>query len=153
MHVIKDGPGRPVKRFIEDHIPRFEGAKLPDMGTAIGVANERNELVGGFYFHDYDSHAGVVEVSMASTVKNWWTRKVLYELLSYAFIDLKCQMVGSRISTTDAALRRQLKAYGFNEYVIPRLFGEHHDAAICTLTIQDWYANRFTQSYLKSIGG
>lgn len=142
MHLVYGCPDQ-VRRFIEQGISRCTERGLPDHGIAIGVANEDNIIVGGFYYHDYDPDAGVIEVSMASNDKRWWNRSVLYGLLSYPFYDLNCQMVGSRVSMTDTALVRQLKAYGFDIHVIPRLFGREHDGAICTLTLEQWENNKF----------
>ena len=147
MHLVYDGPDRPIKAFIEANIERCAERGLPRSGVAIGVANNDNVLVGGFYYHDYDPDAGVIEISLASTDKRWWTRSVLYGLLKYPFYDLGCQMIGSRTSAKDKALLRQLKAYGFDIHIIPRLFGREHDVAICTLTIEQWEANGFHREH------
>lgn len=120
---------------------------MPGNSAAIGVADGNNELIGGFVYHDYDPQAGVIEVSMASIDKRWWSRAILYGLLSYPFYQLECQMVGSRISASDLPLRRMLKAYGFSEYIIPRLFGREADGAICTLTIEAWQGNGFHKEH------
>lgn len=143
MNRLVYGPQEPLKTFIERNIPRCRARGLPQAGKAIGVVNRNAELVGGFYYHDHDPEAGVIEISMAAIVKNWWSRAILFGLLDYPFNQLGCQMIGSRISADDLALRRQLKAFGFSEHLIPRLFGRDADGAICTLTVDAWRGNKF----------
>lgn len=132
-----------VKAFVEQNIPSCAQRGLPDKGRGIGVANDRNEIVGGFYYHDWNPDAGVIEISGASTDKRWLTRKVLYGLFAYPFNDLGCQLVAMRHSANDKALARMLKAYGFHQATIPRLFGRGHDAIVSTLTDDAWRSNGF----------
>lgn len=137
------GPQEPIKAFIEAHIPRCAVRGLPSPGFAIGVIDGDGNLVGGFYYHDYDPDAGVIEVSASSTDKRWLTRKTLLGLFSYPFNDLGCQLVAARHSAKDAPLARMFRAYGFKQVTIPRLFGRDDDAIVSTLTVEDWKDNGF----------
>ena len=145
-------PQPALKGFIERNIARCSGRGLPQPGMAIGVINADSELIGGFYYHDYDPDAGVIEISGASLDKKWLTKATLYGLFAYPFHDLHCQLVAMRHSAKDIALARMLKAYGFQQATIPRLFGRGEDAIISTLTLEDWEGNAFTRSYLQRIG-
>lgn len=137
------GPQPVLKRFIELNIARCAGRGLPEAGKAIGVINGQDELVGGFYYHDFDPDAGVIEISGASTEKRWLTRPVLYRLFSYPFNELNCQIVAMRHSARDKPLARMLRAYGFHQVTVPRLFGRDEDAIISTLTDDAWRDNKF----------
>lgn len=137
------GPKEPIKAFIESHIPRCVERGLPGSGVAIGVIDDENNLCGGFYYHDYDPDAGVIEISAAATDKRWLTRRTLYSLFSYPFNELGCQLVATRHSVRDKPLARMFRAYGFKQVIIPRLFGRDEDAIVSTLTVEDWRANKF----------
>ena len=139
------GPQEPLKAFIERNIPRCATRGLPQSGKAIGVINRANQLVGGFYYHDYDPDAGTIEISGASVEKRWLTKEILKGLFSYPFDGLGCQLVAMRHSAKDKALARMLRAYGFSQVTIPRLFGRDDDAIVSTLTVEDWRANRFNR--------
>ena len=138
------GPQIEIKRFIETHIPRCAGRGLPEMGAAIGVIDGRKRLVGGFYYHDFDPDAGVIEISAAATSRRWLTRQTLKSLFSYPFNDLKCQLVAARHSARDEHIARMFKSYGFNQVTIPRLFGRDDDGIVSTLTDDAWRTNKFS---------
>lgn len=141
-------PREEIKAFIGANIPRCAERGLPPKGSAIGVV-KGDELIGGFFYHDYDPDAGVIEISGASTDKGWLTRLVLFTLFSYPFLDLGCQMVAMRHSANDKPLARMLRAYGFKQVVIPRLFGRHEDAIVSTLTVEDWLNNGFHKRQMQ----
>lgn len=135
------GMNERVAEFVASQIP-FCAARGFDTCTAIGVERD-GRLIGGFVFHDYAPEFGVIEISFAGTDKRWLTRSVIYGMFSYVFNDIGCQMACSR---TPASLRhaiRMLKAYGFEQVTVPRLFGRDVDGIISTLTAEDWRANKF----------
>lgn len=135
------GPQPVLKAFIEAHIPRI--TRLSEPGFGIGVIDTSDKLVGGFWYHDFDAKAGVLEISGAASNKRWLSRKVLHGLFSHPFDALGCQMVAMRHSANDKALARMLKAYGFHQVTIPRLFGRHEDGIVSTLTDDAWRSNKF----------
>jgi len=104
---------------------------------------EGRDVKAGVAFHDWQPHAGVIEISGASNSKKWLTRPVLMAIFSYVFIDLKCQLCVARIDPDNHSLLRIFKAYGFNDYRIPRLMGRDKDQIIVTLTDDAWRSNRF----------
>ena len=142
MHLVRGLPDV-VRAMVAAMIPRCAERGFLPGSYAIGVANERNEIVGGFVYHDYDPESGVLEISGASCDKRWLTRETLYGLFAHPSNELNCQMVAMRHSPEDKALARMLKAYGFKTIIIPRLLGRNHDALLSTLTVEDWRANGF----------
>lgn len=118
-----------------------EGKKL-QADTIMGVADGET-VVAGVGFHNYDSEAGVVEISAASDDKRWLTRPVLREMFGYAFDQLGCQSVVARIDAKNVRLARIFKAYGFREYVIPRLRGRNDAERIMVLYDDAWQKNGF----------
>ena len=133
-----------VAAFVASRIP-FCAARGFDQYSAIGVARDE-QLVGGFVFHDYVPEFGVIELSFASADPRWLTRPVLYGVFSYVFDAMGCQMACSR---TPASLRpalRMVRAYGFKQVTVPRLFGREEDGIISTLTVEDWKSNGFHRS-------
>lgn len=141
IHTVR-GFSEAVKRFVEQRIPRCEKRGLYPGGTGIAVA-DNDLIIGGFYYHHFDPESGVVEISAAADDKRWLTRRVLYDLFSYPFDELGCQMVLLRHSANDKPLARMLRAYGFDQVTIPRLFGRNEDCIISTLTVEAWRNNGF----------
>lgn len=78
------------------------------------------------------------------------TRAILNELFGYAFNKIGCQMVVTRNSVTNTRLHRQLKAYGFTRFDVPRLFGRDEDGVFWTLTDSDWKQSRYYEPKPKS---
>lgn len=138
------GRSQDVARFVADLIPRCRERGFGNC-SAIGVLDADNRLVGGMVYHDWDPGAGVIEFSGAAVSPRWLTRPVLHRLFSYPFDELGCQLVATRNSARNTRLHRQLKAYGFERFDIPRLFGRDEDAVVWTLTVEGWRANRFNR--------
>ena len=130
-----------VERFVAKRIPRCADGFGPCLG--IGIVNDAGDLVAGWIYHGWDVPAGTIEFSGASDTPRWMTRKVLQGLFSYAFDALGCQMIMTRNSVHNTRLHRQLSAYGFTRYDVPRLFGRNENAVFWTLTDDDWKASRF----------
>jgi len=137
----------PVRNFIAEHIAHVGPGGLPEGSYSIGVADDANQIVGGFCYHDWRKENGVCEISGASTDRHWLTRQVLFELFAFPFNKLGCQMVVMRHKPEDKALARMLGAYGFKTVRLPRMFGRDADGLISTLTVEDWRANGFHRNY------
>lgn len=101
------------------------------------------ELVGAMVFHNYESGAGVIEVSGAADHPKWLTRKILHEMFAFPFDEIGCQLVVMRVSASNTRLSRILTAYGFESYRIPRLRGRNEDEIVFTLTDDRWRNNGF----------
>lgn len=134
------GCDEPVARFVASLIPW--AAHGFGECRAIGIAND-DALVGGFVFHDWSPEAGVIEISYAGIGRRWLTRRTLYSAFSYVFDGIRCQMAVARTPASLAHGVRIVRAYGFTQVRIPRLFGRDEDGIISTLTIEAWKANGF----------
>jgi len=147
--VLPDEGGK-VARWVAQHIPGCERG----FGncTALAVI-DADTLVAGIVYHNYAPAAGVIEISASSTTPRWLTRSVLFEMFSYPFEQIGCQLVAMRIRPSDKPLRRMLKAYGFSEYLIPRLRGRHEAELVMTLTDDAWRANGFHDTKKDAANG
>ncbi|MBK1870077.1 N-acetyltransferase [Taklimakanibacter albus] len=131
-----------VAKLVASLIPHVADHGFGENFTAIGVDHE-DELVGGFVFSHWSPDAGTIEISYAGTNRRWLTRPVLYAAFSYVFDGIACQMA---IARTPASLQhavRIVRAYGFKQVTIPRLFGPDQDGIVSTLTAEDWRKNGF----------
>jgi RimJ/RimL family protein N-acetyltransferase len=145
MRVLHGHSAR-VEKFVSEMIPRCADGFGPAYG--VGIINEDGLLVAGMVFHGWDVPAQTIEFSGASITPKWMTRQVLHEVFSYAFDFLGCQMIMTRNSASNKRLHRQLKAFGFTRWDVPRLFGRTEDGVFWTLTDTDWRASPF---YLKDM--
>ena len=131
-----------VAKFISDQIPHVREHGFGDC-RAIGVIDQTGLLVGGMAFHHWWPEAGTIEFSGAATTPKWLTRKILDRMFGYAFSIPGIQMLVTRNSASNTRLHRQLNAYGFDRFDIPRLFGRDDDGVIWTLTKEAFLASRF----------
>src|SRR5690606_346906 len=105
--------------------------------STMGVFDGEN-LIAVILYNNYQPEAGVVEIHGAATDKRWLNRKTLWEMFSFPFLRLGCQLVVMRVSERNEqwngrGLPRLLKAYGFKAYPIPRLRGRDEGEIIYTL--------------------
>ena len=112
---------------------------------AIGVLDNDGRLIGGMVYHNYDPEAEIIEMSGAATDPRWLTRATLGVVYQYPFQVCDCQMVVMRVPADNERLLRQLAVFGYAFIRMPRLFGRDRDGVICTLTVEDWMANKFNQ--------
>ena len=128
--------------YPKEYIAAFVAAQLGFIRgfegySAIGFGEP---LTAGFIYHNWNPEAGTIEVSGASTRRNWAGRDEVKAIFGYPFDELGCQMVVARHSVDNARVRRIWKALGASEYIIPRLRGRDEDEAIATLTVEAWRA-------------
>lgn len=135
---INDG----IARFVASHIPGCDRGFTDFITLAVIDADE---LIAGVVYHNFQPESGVIELSAASTSKRWLTRQVLKAMFSYPFDQLGCQMVVLRVSERNTPMIRIGKAYGFQDFVIPRLRGRDEAEVLLTLTDSDWRTNRFNR--------
>ena len=104
-------------------------------------------IIAVVVFHNFDRHAGVIELSAAADSARCISRPVLREMFGYAFDQLGCQQVVMRIAPDNGAgprgLQRLAKAYGFQPTVLPRMRGRDKDDVLWRLTVEDWRGNGF----------
>lgn len=104
---------------------------------------EDDALIAVILFNGFNPEAGVIEFHGAGISPRWLTRATLREMFAYPFEQVGCQMVVTRNSARNTRLHRQLAAYGFSRFLIPRLRGRDEGEIIWTLTVEDWRANGF----------
>ena len=105
----------------------------------------REDTIGVVVYHDYNPEAGVICMSAAGG-DGWLTRPVLRAMHGYVFDDAGCQMAVLQTSEHNKIMRRIALAFGYREYVIPRLRGRNEAECLLTLTDDDWRASRFNRS-------
>lgn len=110
--------------------------------TTMGVF-EAKTLIAVVTFNNFHRKAGVIELHGASISARWMPRPVLYEMFSYPFDRLGCQMVVMRVSERNTRLLRILSAYGFDHVTVPRMRGRDEAERLFTLTEEAWRANGF----------
>lgn len=141
----------------DDEVSRWVAAQVPgcergfDTCRALGIM-EDGELIGGVVYHHWVPEAGLIEMSGAGTTAKWLPRHVLWEVFSYPFDKIGCQAVFMRVSEKNQmwngrGLPRLLKAYGFVEHHIARLYGRHEDGKIFILYDDVWRVNRFHKQH------
>lgn len=112
------------------------------LSTTLGVF-EHGDLIAALVYYDYDSQAGVIQITGAAASPRWLTRPVLREMFEFPFIKLAVQAVVMRVDPDDRRLDRILTSYGFTKTRLPRLRGRHKDEMLFTLFDDVWRHNRF----------
>jgi RimJ/RimL family protein N-acetyltransferase len=118
-----------------------------DPCTTMGVFDQ-DKLIAVVAFHNYEPEQGVIELSCIAEKKEWLKRHILWEMFSYAFDQLGCQLAVLRVSERNKqwngrGLPRLLKSYGFTSIRIPRLYGRNEDGILYSLTDEAWRCNGF----------
>ena len=111
---------------------------------AIGFLDSEGKLVAGVVFHHYQPEQGVIEISAASTCRNWLNRARLAEIFDYPF-RIGCRLVVARIGEHNARARRIWRSLGSDEYVIPALRSPQEAEVIYTLSAEKWRAGKFKE--------
>lgn len=133
-----DPRSRAVAQWISDRIPGC--GRGWDACVALRVFRE--DTVGAVVFHDWNPEAGVMCMSAAGS-DGWLSRPVLKAMHAYVFDDAGCQLAALQVSERNHRMRRIALAYGYREYVIPRLRGRDEAECLMTLSDDDWRASRF----------
>ncbi len=131
-----------VKPFVLQ-VCELEGGFI-NCQTAAVVDND-GHMVAGVVFHNWNAESGVLEVSAASLSRKWATRGVLRDLFGYVF--KHCQACVARTAENNTTVRRLWKAFGAQEYIIPRLRGREASEAILLLTDDAWAKSKFMRPF------
>lgn len=118
--------------------------------TTMAVFDDR--LVAVVAYHDWNPRAGTICMSAASDSKRWLTREVLYRMHQYPFDQIGCQTVALQVSERNAVMLRIAKAYGYEQYRVPRLRGRDEAEIINVLHDDVWRASRFTAAIVAKAG-
>lgn len=113
-------------------------------GQGVGYLNESGDLIAGIVYHNWSPENGVIEISAASTRRDWLTRAILKEIFTYPFA-IGCRMVVARIGENNRRARRIWRSLGSDEFVIPALRSPTEAEVIYTLTSQQWQTSRFSR--------
>ena len=111
-----------------------------DNTASIGVYQDA-ALVAVVAYHNWNPTTGVISLSGASTSPRWLTRQVAHLSHVYPFEDVKCQMVEMKVNAENHRVLKQLRRFGYQTHLIPRLYGSDADGYICTLTKEAWLEN------------
>jgi len=117
--------------------------------TTMAVFDER--LVAVVAYHDWNPKAGTICMSAASDSKRWLTREVLYRMHEYPFDQIGCQAVALQVSENNAVMLRIAKAFGYEQYRVPRLRGRAEAEIINVLYDDVWRASRFTAPIVAKV--
>lgn len=98
-------------------------------------------LVAGVVFHNWSPEYGVIEVSAAADSPKWASRAVLRELFGYVFS--VAQVCVARTAEENERTRRLWRAFGADEYILPRLRGRTASEALEMLTDDAWANSKF----------
>jgi hypothetical protein len=134
-----------VGDFVAAMIPHVGARGFGPAAKAIGVIDEDGKLIAGLVYHNYDPDAAIIEISGASVSRRWLTRGTIARMYQYPFVTCGCQMVYQRTPAENEYLLGMLAAYDYSFVTVPRMFGRGKDGVICTLTVEDWQANRFNK--------
>lgn len=107
------------------------------------VVDSDSRFAAGLVFHNYDPEAGVIEVSAGALNPKWAQRQVLRDAFAYVF-DV-AQLAVARTAEDNMRVRRLWRAFGADEYIIPRLRGRDSAECILTLTDDSWHNSRFVR--------
>lgn len=113
--------------------------------TAAIAVDAKDSVSAVLVFHNYQPEAGVIEVSAVADDARWAQRSILKDAFNYIYNQLGCQMAAARCDVSNERVRRLWKAFGADEYVIPRLRGRQKDEAILTLTDDAWRSSRLSR--------
>lgn len=115
--------------------------------STLGVFDGK-ELAGVVVYHNFHRGHGIIEMSAAADTPRWLSRPVLSAMFEYAFIDLGCQLVTTRVDPENKRLRRIFTAYGFSNIRLPRFRGRGKDEILYMLTDDAWRANGFNKELI-----
>lgn len=134
-----------LEEYVVPFVAKVAGER-PDFGNCrtMAVLDAEGRMVAGIVFHNWSPERGVLEVSAAAVDPRWATRTVLMEAFGYAFAH--AQMVVARTADENHRTRRLWKAFGAEEYILPRLRGREASEAIMLLSDDAWKASSFMRS-------
>lgn len=112
------------------------------------VVHKEMEIRAIFAFHEWDTDAGVIQMSGASEGP-WASRGIYRELFGYPFDHLGCQLILNRNDPDNESLINILRRLGYKSYYIPRLRGRDKGDVVMTLTSEDWAKHRINKEVQK----
>lgn len=114
-----------------------------DLSYSIANVDISKGILGATVFHGWYPETGIIEMSAFGEHASWMSRKMINAAFSYAFDELKCQMIVWRVSENNSRMANIAERLGFVGYTIPRLRGRHEADIVFTLTDDKWNASKF----------
>jgi RimJ/RimL family protein N-acetyltransferase len=111
--------------------------------AAIGVEDERGQLIAGVVYNNYHPHYGSIEISTASDSRRWLTKSLITGIFAYPFVQLGCQRVTAATPRNAHTARQFLETFGFQPEGIVRLGFGTQDAFIWGLLASEWASHRY----------
>jgi hypothetical protein len=124
-------------------------AGFPDKNLrAIGIIDERNELIAGIVYFNYNPEAGTIEMSVEALPKQrWLTPTTLAVMFQYPFVHCGCQMLITKTMARSTHVLRMLAAMNFALILHPRAGGRYEDGVVAQLTYEDWLDSKFCKRF------
>ncbi len=101
------------------------------------------ELVAVVCFHNYDSKAGVIEISSYSSRRDWANRDTIREIFAYPFDQLGVRLCAARNAETNLRARRIWRSFGATEHIIPDLWADGVGECVHILHRETWRNGKF----------
>lgn len=112
----------------------------------IGVIDAAGRTIAGIVFHNWNPQFGLIEITAAALPRSrWFMRETIRRMYGYPFDIAQAQMILHWVRADNTPLLRQLAAIGCTRTLVPRMFGRDMDAMLCTLTCEQWKANRINK--------
>ena len=127
-------------------VAEFVASLIPECRTrgfgkckAIGIVNEKGQLLGGLVYRNWCPEVGTIEISGAAVPgTNWLSRRTVNIMYDYPFYQVGCQMVIKTTMADNDIVLRIMAAVGFSLHYIKRLGGRDRDGVVGTLTVEQW---------------
>jgi RimJ/RimL family protein N-acetyltransferase len=135
----------------DEVIAAFVASRIPECRErgfgkckAIGIVNDKGQLLGGLVYRNWHPEFGTIEISGAAVPgTNWFSRRTIQVMHDYPFYQCDCQMVIMTTLADNMIVQRILAAIGYTFHYIARLGGRDQDGVVATLTIEAWQASRY----------
>lgn len=120
-------------KAVAEWVGRLGGKPFSPPYKAIGVADARGGLVGGFVFTGFNGDG--VELSLAG--RGVASRNAMRAVLSYVFEQLNCQRLQVHTRRSNALVKKMLPRLGFRYEGVARNFYGAEDGFTYSLTTAD----------------
>lgn len=128
-----------IADWVQRNIPHMQTGFGP--ATAIGVTDEQGEPMAGVVFHDYQQPYGTIQLSAAAISPRWATRRLVGQILSYPFNELKVHKVWTATQHKNVRALKFNRGVGFTqEGTLKDHFGVGIHAVICRMLKSDYEA-------------
>lgn len=137
--------------WVAPRIPWMFGTQFGNC-IACMVVDDLEQIIAGVVFHNWAPHYASIDMSVASITPRWLTKKIISEILAYAF-----DFAGVKRITVVTPADRSTSVWRFLEHFPFIREGTHklglgtQDAATWRLLQSEWLANRFNIVRVKRL--